>query len=786
MMRKGPRFLAKAWTRLQAKADILLPLALLLGALLLHTIDPQQIGYLRNDTFDNYQRLKPNRYNPDLPVRIAAIDEQSLKKFGQWPWPRTTMAMLINRLHDLGASVVGLDILFVEPDRSSPEQIVEQLPETPDLDHVRETLSKLPDNDSVLASALRSTPTVLAFALTQADPRRQQLAPKPIGGFAVVGANYDDMSFLPSFAYDIVPLPQLTAAYNSIPTARGVGATNALPGPDGIYREIPLAFSYRSMPTVTDYDLATEYLVPSFVAEILRVAFGETTYVLSNGGAVTIQTLGSFLHQSGVGRIRIGKSLTIPTTKNGSVLLYDTGHIDQRAFSLADIMKPDFNRSLVEGRIILVGATVEGLNDLKSSPITPNMPGVEFHAQAIEQVLATNLLNERPLIRPYWANVVEAFFLLAVGMIMIFMIRHRGALAGLLLSLITIVVAIAGSWHLFSTWRFLVDPIYPSATIFLIFITGTMMNFLRTEGERRQIRSDFSQYLSPVMVDRLIENPDRSALGGEIRDLTIMFSDIRGFTKISESLDPQALTQLMNRYLTPMTDIVQDHHGTIDKYIGDCIMAFWNAPLDVPEHARQALLTAFSMRAALAKLNAEFRAEAAQSGTALPEIRAGIGLNSGPGCVGNMGSEQRKTYTVLGDTVNTASRLEALSAAYGVDLVIGHETAAAVSDFALLELDQVRVKGKVLPVRIFTALGDTRAAESDTFRELRARHIALLGAYRQREWDLATAALAACREVAPSGITGLYDLYERRIAEFRLHPPPADWDGVYVAMSKAG
>ncbi|HVI90608.1 MAG TPA: adenylate/guanylate cyclase domain-containing protein, partial [Dongiaceae bacterium] len=217
-----------------------------------------------------------------------------------------------------------------------------------------------------------------------------------------------------------------------------------------------------------------------------------------------------------------------------------------------------------------------------------------------------------------------------------------------------------------------------------------------------------------------------------------------------------------------------------------CIMAFWNAPLDVPEHARQALLTAFAMRAALVKLNAEFRAEAAQSGIALPEIRAGIGLNSGPGCVGNMGSEQRKTYTVLGDTVNTASRLEALSASYGVDLVIGHETAAAVADFALLELDQVRVKGKALPVRIFTALGDTRIANGDAFRELRARHIALLGAYRQRDWDLATAALAACREVAPTGISGLYDLYERRIAEFRLHPPPADWDGVYVAMSKAG
>ena len=270
------------------------------------------------------------------------------------------------------------------------------------------------------------------------------------------------------------------------------------------------------------------------------------------------------------------------------------------------------------------------------------------------------------------------------------------------------------------------------------------------------------------------------------QDLPELNSDIRGFTKISESLDPHALTQLMNRYLTPMTNIIQAHHGTIDKYIGDCIMAFWNAPLDVPQHGREAILTAFEMRDGLKKLNAEIRAETARSGLSVPELRAGIGLNSGPGCVGNMGSEQRKTYTVLGDTVNTASRLEALSAAYGVDLVIGPETAEAAADFALLELDQVRVKGKLVPVRIFTALGDAGIGASDSFRELRSRHVALLGAYRQCDWDLATAALAACREIAPEGLAGFYDLYAHRIDEFRRQPPPADWDGVYTALSKAG
>jgi adenylate cyclase len=627
---------------------------------------------------------------------------------------------------------------------------------------------------------MRHKPVVLNFALTTDDPGRPQIRPAPTGGFVVAAASGDNLNYLTQFSYAITPLPQLSGA------ARGLGAANAIPDSDGVYRRVPLVLSFTRMPGAT---LRTDTLVPTFSAELLRVATGESTYILRGDGnpGEILNTLSSiFKSKHGIGTIRIGKSLTLPTTEDGSMLLYDTGHIGQRMFSLADIMNNNFDRNQVDGRVILLGATVEGLNDQKPSPISPTMPGVEFHAQAVEQALAINLLQERPLIRPYWASVAEGLFLMVMGIAMIVMIRRRGALAGLLLSLIAIVVAIGGSWNLFSLLRFQVDPIYPSLTIFLIFVTGTMINFLRTEGERRQIRNDFSLYLSPVMVDRLIQNPNRRSLGGEIRDLTIMFSDIRGFTKISESLDPQALTQLMNRYLTPMTAIIHTHLGTIDKYIGDCIMAFWNAPMDVPQHGREAVLAAFEMRAALRQLNAEFQAEAARNGIAVPEIRAGIGLNTGPGCVGNMGSAQRVTYTVLGDSVNTASRLEALSAAYGVDLVIGAETAAAVADFALLELDQVRVKGKAMPVRIFTALGDNAVATTDEFRELRARHIALLGAYRQCDWDVALAALAACREMAPEAFGSFYDVYERRISEFRHHPPPQDWDGVYTAMSKAG
>jgi adenylate cyclase len=774
-MSKGRTFLAKAWAQLRGAADLLIPIGILVGALLVRSADPAPIQYLRNVTFDTYQRIKPRIYNPDLPVRIAAIDEPSLKKYGQWPWPRTTLAMLVNKLHKLGAAEVVIDVLFIEPDRTSPEAIIDRLPDSPDLQAARDALNNLPNNDAVFAQAIHQSvadkqpmPVVLAFNLTDQDPKRTQEKPSPIGGFSFVGQNPD--AFISSYPYIVLPLPLLRQA------AAGLGSVNVEPDFDGIIRRVPLV------------QRLNDELVPTLSAEGLRIADGGPSYLLRSVGSNGEGPLG-FLGK-GIGKIKIGRSFgsqtQVSTTASGDILLHDTGHQEQRFFPIADLMEPHFDANLVSGRIILIGATVEGLKDIKASPISPVVPGVEFHAMAMEQVLAEALLNERQLIRPYWAFGAEILYIFAGGSIMLLAVRRRGALMGLLLAAIALGLATGGSWYLFSSWRLQIDPLYPGVTIFLIFVSGTLTNFLRTEGERRQIRSDFGLYLSPVMVDRLSQNPDRRSLGGEIRDLTIMFSDIRGFTKISESLDPQALTTLMNRYLTPMTAVIQRHHGTIDKYIGDCIMAFWNAPLDVPEHGREAVLTAFEMRAALAKLNSEIRAEAERNGILALELRAGIGLNTGSGCVGNMGSEQRLTYTVLGDTVNTASRLEALSAAYGVDLVIGPETAAAVPDFALLELDQVRVKGKALPVRIFTALGDAEVGASNSFRELRSRHIALLGAYRQCDWDLATAALTGCREVAPDAVAGLYDLYEKRIAEFRRQPPPAGWDGVYVALSKAG
>jgi adenylate cyclase len=312
-----------------------------------------------------------------------------------------------------------------------------------------------------------------------------------------------------------------------------------------------------------------------------------------------------------------------------------------------------------------------------------------------------------------------------------------------------------------------------------------MQNFLQSEAQRRRVRGAFSRYLSPTLVDELAAHPDKLRLGGEMRDMTLLFSDVRGFTTISEQLDPHALTHLINRFLTPMTEVILSRRGCIDKYMGDCVMAFWNAPLDDPEHPRHACDAALAMVMALAELNAKLATETAEFGHPLPPLVVGIGINTGACCVGNMGSDQRFDYSVISDEVNLASRLEGQSKTYGVTVVLGENTYARVPELATLELDLIRVKGKTRPVRIFVLLGDEALASRDSFHQLVKAHDGMLAAFRGQRWEEALGALSSCRGLgAGLGLEGLYALYEERIEGFRASPPGPDWDGVYVAKTK--
>jgi adenylate cyclase len=314
-------------------------------------------------------------------------------------------------------------------------------------------------------------------------------------------------------------------------------------------------------------------------------------------------------------------------------------------------------------------------------------------------------------------------------------------------------------------------------------MVSSLVSYLKSETERRQVRNAFTRYMHPKLVEELAKHPEKLRLGGETRPMTILFCDIRGFTTISEQFDAHGLTQMINKFLTPMTGIIMDNRGYIDKYIGDCIMAFWNAPLDDRDHAVNACVSALSMHQRLAELGEVWEAEAKAEGRKYVPIHIGIGLNTGDCCVGNMGADQRFNYSVLGDDVNLASRLEGQSKPYGVGTVIGPRTRELTPEFAALELDLIRVKGKTRPVRIFTLLGDPEMAESVEFKSHAGRHERLLAAYRSQKWDEAESLLAQCRQ-ADLHLGKLYDLYAERISAFRQNPPGADWDGTYTATSK--
>lgn len=741
---------------------IIVPLTLLLAALILRTYDPPIVQQMRNMVFDNYQRMVPRAYDPAIPIRIGDIDEKSLKELGQWPWSRAQMARIVDRLRELGAAVIGIDIIYAEPDRTAPEAIAKNLPAHKRFDAAREMLLGLPDPDADLALAISKIPTVIPFVALRTDPQRPNDLPVRKAGYAFAGDN--PKRFIHPWRYWITSLPQLEMS------AAAIGSVNADPDPDGIIRQLSL---FLQLPNAND---PTPFY-PSLSAEVLRIAQGATTYAIKSSGASGIISFGE---HTGISVVKIGQAL-VPTNSKGAVLLYDSGHQAERFFSLADLMSADFDRSVVAGRIILIGSSVEGLRDYKPTPIDRSMAGVEIHAQIAEQIFSGTYLQ-----RPDWADGLEWITLAVFGIILIIFAQLRKALAGFAISAFGILSSFGISYYLFVARGFELDPLYPAGAAFLIFVTSTLIGYIRTEKEKAQVRGAFSLYLSPVLVDQVSRNREKLKLGGENRDLTVMFCDIRGFTKMSEGLDPKQLTHVINQFLTPMTDIIQANGGTIDKYIGDCIMAFWNAPLDIADHERKAVKAAYDMQTALVSLNEALLAEAGTTYNKKIEIKIGIGLNTGIACVGNMGSKQRFGYSALGDTVNIASRLESLSPTYNIDLILGEETAAALADIALLELDQVRVKGRTRPIRIYTGIGDETLAQSDDFINHKKLHQSMLVAYRNRSWSLAYEALTSLRNTAPQALKAFYDMYEKRIAEYSANPPPQDWDGVYIATTKKG
>jgi adenylate cyclase len=722
-----------------------LALMLLVALAALRIADPLPIQELRVRVFDLFQVLAP-RQASERPVVIVDIDEKSLKAFGQWPWPRTRVADLITRLTELGSLVIAFDIVFAEPDRLSPGIAADAFRDLDD--DTRTKLRALPSNDSVLADALRKSRVVLGESGLPFPVTQPETAQPPIG-LATLGG--DPRPYLLNFPGLLRNVPVLEQA------ASGRGLFTIRAEADGIVRRVPIVMQAQGT------------VMPSLTLEMLRVASGSNTVLIrSDRAGIQSAAVPGFV---------------IPTDRNGQLWIHFSPHDNARYVSASDVLEGQIPADRVARRLVLIGTSAVGLLDSKTTPIDPVMPGVEVHAQVLESVLTQSVLTA-----PNYAIGVELCAALLLGAAIIWLAPILSPTVLLALGAAIVALIVGASWYFYLQARLLFDFTYPLLSSALVYLTLVFSNYISEQAQRRRIRSAFGQYLSPALVEQLAQSPDKLVLGGEEREMSILFSDVRGFTTISELYkdDPQGLTSLMNSFLTPLTNTIIEHKGTIDKYMGDAVMAFWNAPLDDARHEHHACEAALEMLSRVEKLNLEREQQAGDTGQRFIPIKVGVGINTGRCVVGNMGSDLRFNYSVLGDPVNLASRLEGQSKTYGVPIIIGSRTAAVLRDkFAVLELDCITVKGKTEPESVFTVLGRSDIAGSERFERLHRTVNDLLLRFRKRDFAGAAEAILRCRKLDDGfGLNSLFDLYAERIRLFEQNPPPPDWNGVVVLESK--
>ena len=730
----------------------ILPLLFLFLSTGIHVVEPTFVEQMRHRVFDEYQRLKPRVYSNDIPVRILDIDDESLSRVGQWPWPRDVMAEIVARLNELGASAVVFDMVFSQPDRLSPQSLRKMLPKRPEFEEARKGLLAIPDNDELFAQTVDGSYVVTGFALTGTET--SEPLPEIKAGFAENGDRA--APYLPAYAGAMKVLTTIESK------VAGNGALNAIPESDGIYRRIPMFMTLK------------DKIYPSLVAESLRVAQDASTFIIRAVGASGEEGFG----ETGLVGFKVG-AVTVPTDENGQIWVRFTGDIPDRYVPAWKLLEGKAPAEKLEGHIVLIGTSAAALKDLRATPLNPAAAGVSLHAEALETILTGNFLN-----RPDFAHGLEVVASLLLGLLLIWLLPKWGSIWCAVLTVCAIGGVVGGAWYAFDVYNWLLDPIYFSLVILIIYLTQSLLIYLATEAERARVRGAFGMYLSPALVEQLASDPEQLKLGGEMKDISIMFCDVRGFTSISELYDPEGLTQLINKFLTPMTQVIMDRMGTIDKYMGDCIMAFWNAPVDVPTHVSEACNSALVMFEKLEELNQELEKEAISNDKEFRPLKIGIGLNTGTCCVGNMGSTQRFDYSILGDDVNLCSRLEGQSKGYGVDIVISETTKVAAPDFATIELDLIQVKGKTVPVRIFALIGNAEVQNSKWFNEFSSVHAELISEYRNQNWENATLLSQKARQFAGEKFDGLYDLFDTRIAEYQINTPGEDWDGVYIATDK--
>jgi len=718
-------------------------LIILVAALLVQIYDPPVLANFRDRVFDFYQQSLPREATLPRPVAVIDIDENSLLNLGQWPWPRSYLAHLVSNATEKGAVVIGFDMLFAEPDRLSPDKMSENVQGLSE--DVKRQLSALPSFDRLFAEQIENSRVVLGISVSPDAKGANNYGLDRIPSFAALGK--DPKPYLNKFPALIGNIDRLDEA------AAGRGMVSLDQDFDGIVRRVPLA------------NRVGDKIIPTLALDMLRVATGRNVVVQTN--------------ENGIVGFKIAGTL-VPTDTNGRVWIKYSEFDPDQYISALDVINGTVKAEKLAGKLVLVGTSATGLKDLRASPLTSNLPGVEMHMQLLE-----NILTQSYLFRPDFIALFEWLGTLLTGLTLILLVPIVGARTTMGLLVFVGTVAMASSAYFFVSFSILIDVSYTVAISTLIYIILVYSSYLSTETERTRIRTAFAHYLSPELVRRLSASPDSLVLGGEEKEMTFMFCDVREFTVISEGYkhDPKGLTHLINRFLTPMTGLILEHNGTIDKYMGDSIMAFWNAPLENPEHPRDAINAALAMIPSLNALNEELKAEAERENRTFKQLRIGIGLNTGSCIVGNLGSEQRFDYSVLGDPVNLASRLEGQTKEYGFSVILGETTAEFVPGYALVELDLIAVKGKQDAAKIYGLLGDASHAVDPDFIETRRLVTHFLELYRARKWDEAHAEAEILKK-HNRHLEKFADLYQSRIAAFRKTPPPDDWDGVFRAENK--
>jgi adenylate cyclase len=677
------------------------------------------------------------RSRGDTPVSgqvvLVDIDEKSLAKLGQWPWPRYRLTLMLGQLRQAGVKAVVMDMLLAEPDRTSPvlleRQFKEELGSEVSFAGLPEALR---DNDQSLAKMLSRGPFVLSYYFDFGGTEKRAACSLPASPFSEAGR---PGAVAPAEAAMkatnvLCPLPAL------LQSATAVGFMNTIPDSDNVIRRLPLVIAYDGA------------VYPSLALAGAMRALGATgrELVSAEAGLKALKLTGASFGEK-----------TIPLDGRGMILLNyrGPGGIYPR-ISASDVLAGTVDKAALEGKTVIFGSTAVGMQDIRATPLDRATPGAEIQATLVDMILANDYI-----LRPDWAPALEFALVLAMGLLSAGLLSRAKGL-WLIATLAGLGVAMwYGAALTLKTHKFFIQPLYPLAVLVLNFVLLTVFKFWREERQRRFIHSAFAHYLSPKVVDQIVASPDKLNLTGEEREISILFSDIRGFTSISEKLAPTQLVNLLHEYLTPMTHAVTERLGTLDKYIGDAIMAFWNAPLDVPNHRAQALTAGLGMLTELGKLNVVFQEKYGQT------LKIGVGMNCGFVRVGNFGSQDLFSYTIIGDNVNLCSRLEGLTKYYGLTNIAGEGMIhPSTGGFHFQEVDSVLVKGKHEPVTIYTVMyPDERDRRGE---ELDLADKALAG-YKTRDF---AAALALYADLETRFGAPLYSLYKQRCQTLIATPPP--------------